>query len=134
PVNYPERAMTRRNTVLATMEHQGEISSKRANKLMSAPLGLKVTEFSNGCVSSKAPFFCDYVRGYLLRSDALGDTKDERLHRLETGGLTIKTTLNMRVQEATDDAVRNRVDAEDNAIGAQAVVLPGSGAVKALSQ
>src|SRR5699024_9731031 len=51
PVSFPEHALTRRNTVLATMEHQGEISEKQAEKAMAAPLGLKLTEFSNGCVN-----------------------------------------------------------------------------------
>ncbi|MGH3449060.1 MAG: transglycosylase domain-containing protein, partial [Nocardioidaceae bacterium] len=134
PVSYPENALSRRNTVLATMEKQGEITTKEADEALAAPLGLKVTEFSNGCVSSKAPFFCDYVRRYLVQSKALGDTEDERQHKLETGGLTIHTTLDPRMQKATDKAVQHRVAPKDQAIGAQAIVQPGTGKVRALSQ
>ncbi|MFC6150395.1 transglycosylase domain-containing protein, partial [Mumia xiangluensis] len=134
PVTYPENALRRRNIVLSAMEAQGLISRATAAKAVTQPLGLKITRFANGCVSTKAPFFCDYVQRYLLQDKSLGKDRDERLHTLETGGLTIKTTLEPKFQRAADKAVHGRVAPTDNAIGAQALVVPGSGAVRALSQ
>ncbi|MBW9214828.1 penicillin-binding protein [Mumia sp. zg.B53] len=134
PVTYPENAMRRRNIVLSAMEAQGLLTRSVVQKAIAQPLGLKITRFSNGCVSTKAPFFCDYVRTYLLQDKSLGKTKDERLHTLETGGLVIKTTLEPTFQRAADKAVSNRVAPTDNAIGAQALVVPGTGAVRALAQ
>ncbi|PJJ57403.1 membrane peptidoglycan carboxypeptidase [Mumia flava] len=134
PVTYPENALRRRNVVLAAMQSQGLITRQVAEKAMSRPLGLKITNFSNGCVSSKAPFFCDYVQRYLLRDESLGKTVDERQYRLEAGGLTIKTTIDLKFQKAADKAVSNRVAPTDSAIGAQALVEPGTGEVRALAQ
>lgn len=134
PVTYPENALRRRNIVLAAMQAQGIITPDVAKTAMGQPLGLKITTFSNGCVSTKAPFFCDYVRRYLLQDKSLGKNEDERLHRIETGGLTIKTTLEPKFQRAADKAVTGRVSPTDNAIGAQALVVPGTGAVRALAQ
>ena len=134
PTSYPENALDRRNTVLATMESQGELRRKVSQKALKAPLGLDITAFSNGCVSSPAAFSCDYVRRWLMKDDALGDTPAERRNKLETGGLTIQTTIDMRIQKATDAAVTDRVAPTDQAIGAQAVVEPGTGKVLALSQ
>ena len=134
PVTYPENALRRRNIVLSAMEAQGLLTRAVVQKAIAQPLGLKITRFSNGCVSTKAPFFCDYVRRYLLQDEALGKNEDERLHALETGGLVIKTTLEPKFQRAADNSVQKRVAPTDNAIGAQALVVPGTGAVRALAQ
>ncbi|MBW9210218.1 penicillin-binding protein [Mumia sp. zg.B21] len=134
PVTYPENALRRRNIVLSAMEAQGLLTRSVVQKAIAQPLGLKITRFSNGCVSTKAPFFCDYVRRYLLQDESLGKNEDERVHTLETGGLVIKTTLEPKFQRAADESVQKRVAPTDDAIGAQALVVPGTGAVRALAQ
>ncbi|MDD9349683.1 transglycosylase domain-containing protein [Mumia sp.] len=134
PVTYPENALRRRNIVLSAMEAQGLLTRSVVQKAIAQPLGLKITRFSNGCVSTKAPFFCDYVRRYLLQDESLGKNEDERVHTLETGGLVIKTTLEPTFQRAADESVQKRVAPTDDAIGAQALVVPGTGAVRALAQ
>ena len=58
----------------------------------------------------------------------------ERRNLLKNGGLTIKTTINMADQEAADNAVKAHVFAKDQAIGALAMVEPGTGNVLALAQ
>ena len=110
------------------------VSRQQARRAMSEPLGLDETSFSNGCVTSPAPFFCDYVHSYLLANPALGKTRREREQTLRTGGLTIHTTVDLRFQRAADQAVRDRVNPTDLAIGGMAMVVPGTGEVKALSQ
>ena len=134
PTDYPKVATERRNVVLARMAELGMIRDRLATKLAKQGLGLDETRVSNGCVSTAAPFFCDYVRRYLMEEDFLGDTRDERQHNLLTAGLTIKTTLDRRMQRATDTSVRNHVNPTDNAIGGMALVVPGTGEVRALSQ
>ena len=54
------------------MAANGKISQKEADDLSAEPLGLKITSFPNGCVTSKAAFSCDYIRRYLLAEPALG--------------------------------------------------------------
>jgi membrane peptidoglycan carboxypeptidase len=135
PNVYPEKALQRRNTVLAVMARLGKITEAQSQKFQDQGLGLKVTEFPNGCVSSKAEFSCDYVRRYLLLQDALGSSVKERQVRLERGGLTIKSNIDLGMQSATDKAVSSTVRATDNgAIAALASVEPGTGKVRALSQ
>ncbi len=134
PTNDPGRARIRRNVVLNRMAELKVIPRERAEKLKARQLGLKVSPARNGCVSSKAPFFCDYVVQYLLDDPSLGDTPQERRTLLNTGGLTVRTTIDMRMQRAADRAVRRHVNKKDRAVGALAMVEPGTGAVRAIAQ
>jgi membrane peptidoglycan carboxypeptidase len=134
PRVYPERALQRRNLVLGAMASNGTISQADAEKLMAEPLGLKITSFPNGCVTSKAAFSCDYIRRYLLAEPALGATVQDRRARLERGGLTIKSSIDVRMQRAINKAVRSTVAPKDRAIGSIALVEPGTGKVRGLSQ
>ena len=60
--------------------------------MVKRPLGLKISQSRNGCLGTKAPFFCDYVRRYLMADRALGRTPADRAQLINSGGLTIKTT------------------------------------------
>jgi membrane peptidoglycan carboxypeptidase len=134
PTNNPDRAKERRDTVLARMADLNVVSQSEARTAEAQRLGLKVTATNNGCVSSPAPFFCDYAVQYLLADPSLGKTVDERRRLLFSGGLTIKTTIDLRYQRAADDSVRRHVHPTDQAIGGLAMVEPGTGQVRALSQ
>jgi membrane peptidoglycan carboxypeptidase len=134
PRVYPERALQRRNTVLAVMAANGKISQQEADKISAEPLGLKLTTFPNGCVTSNAAFSCDYIRRYLLAEPALGATVQDRRARLERGGLTIKSSIDVRMQKAINKAVKSTVAPKDRAIGSIALVEPGTGKVRGLSQ
>ncbi len=134
PRVYPERALQRRNLVLGAMAANNKLSQSEASDLMAEPLGLDVTQFPNGCVTSSAAFSCDYVRRYLLTEPALGATVQERRARLERGGLTIKSSIDVRMQKAINKAVKSTVGAKDKAIGSIALVEPGTGKVRGVSQ
>ncbi|MFT4299718.1 MAG: transglycosylase domain-containing protein [Aeromicrobium sp.] len=134
PNVYPERSLQRRNTVLSVMADQGKISASESQELQATGLDLHVTEFPNGCVSSTAAFSCDYARRYLLDEPALGSTVEERRERLERGGLTIKSNIDLNMQTAINDAVAASVTPTENAIGALALVEPGSGKVRGVAQ
>ncbi|MDP3966820.1 MAG: transglycosylase domain-containing protein [Nocardioides sp.] len=134
PTNNREAARTRRDVVLNRMAQLGVVSDEDAQQALERPLGLKVSAARDGCISSAAPFFCDYARRYLLADQALGETKEERAQLLNTAGLTITTTIDLRMQRAADRATTEAVDATAQAIGALALVQPRTGAVKALSQ
>ncbi|HJR89755.1 MAG TPA: transglycosylase domain-containing protein [Aeromicrobium sp.] len=136
PKRSPERATQRRNTVLAVMAEQGKISPAEAQRLMAEPLGLKITAFAAGCASAanNAAFACDYIRRYLLQEPALGQTVAERAAVLERGGLTIESTIDPSMQRAIHAAVTSTVAPTDRAIGAQALVEPGTGKVRGIAQ
>lgn len=134
PTNAPDRALARRNVVLDRMAQLKVITEKEATEAKASPLGLHVQQSRNGCVNSTAPFFCDYLLNVLLKDRSLGATVTDREALLKSGGLTIKTTLDLRYQKAADAAVAAHVAPTDRAIGALAMVEPGTGAVKALAQ
>jgi membrane peptidoglycan carboxypeptidase len=134
PTNNPEEALQRRNVVLSRMAELNVIPRPAARKAARRDLGLQVSPTRNGCVGVNGEFFCDYVREYLLADPALGRTRADREQLLEAGGLTIETTLDPAMQTGADTAVRNRVNPTDQAIGGLAMVVPGTGEVRALAQ
>jgi membrane peptidoglycan carboxypeptidase len=134
PNVYPERALQRRNIVLAVMAKLGKIPDAYAEKLEAAPLALKITKYPNGCVSTKAEFSCDYIRRYLLKQPSIGTDVQDRLQRLERGGMTIKTNIDVRMQKAINHAVSSTVSPTDKAIAAMALVEPGTGKVRGVAQ
>jgi membrane peptidoglycan carboxypeptidase len=134
PTNDPGRARDRRDLVLSRMAELNVISASEAAAATERGLGLKLTPSRNGCVSSIAPFFCDYVREYLVQDEGLGRTTEAREQLLTSGGLTIKTTLDPRFQRAADASVAEHVNPTDRAIGGLAMVEPRSGDVRALAQ
>jgi membrane peptidoglycan carboxypeptidase len=134
PTRTPERTIERRDVVLDRMAELHVISQKKADKTKAGKLGLKPQRPINGCVSSRAPFFCNYVVEYLLTDKALGRNKADRDRLLKSGGLKIYTTIDLDDQKAADAAVQSHVQPTDQAIGALAMVEPGTGDVKAIAQ
>jgi membrane peptidoglycan carboxypeptidase len=136
PKRAPDRATQRRNTVLSVMAAQGKLDQAEADKLMAEPLDLKLTPFAAGCASAtdEASFACDYVRRYLLQEPVLGQTVADRAAVLERGGLTIESTIDPRMQLAIGAAVKSTVAPTDSAIGAQALIEPGTGKVRGIAQ
>ena len=134
PTNSPDRARKRRDIVVERMAELDVIEQKRADSVTKRGLGLDVQPSTNGCLNSRTPLFCDYVVNYLLQDRALGRNVKQRKQLILTGGLTIRTTVNLKYQQATDRAVSDNVYPKEQAIGALAVVEPGTGEVKAISQ
>jgi membrane peptidoglycan carboxypeptidase len=134
PTSFPDKALQRRDIVLDRMAQLNVVSSQAAAAAHATKLNLKVIPTPNGCLGSKAAFFCDYVRRYLLADPSLGATVDDRQRLLNSGGLTIQTTLNLADQRAADKATAAHVHPTDQAIGALAMVQPGTGAVLGISQ
>ncbi|GAA5142584.1 transglycosylase domain-containing protein [Nocardioides marinquilinus] len=134
PTDHPDRAIARRDVVLDRMAELDVISEKRADAVKAKKLKLRPQTSPRGCLNSTAPLYCSYVLEYLLKDRSLGNNESERQRLLNTGGLTIRTNLNLEWQDDADRAVRGNVRATDDAIGALAIVEPGTGQVKAISQ
>jgi membrane peptidoglycan carboxypeptidase len=134
PTNSPDAALERRNVVLDRMAELNVISRAKAERTKKMKLGLHVIPAKNGCLNSRAPFFCDYAVNWLLHDPRLGKTVEDRKKLLKSGGLVIHTTIDMRDQQAADTSVSHHVFPTDQAIGALAMVEPGTGNVKAIAQ
>lgn len=134
PTENPRAARQRRDLVLDRMGELGMIPRARAARAQRSGLDMSITPTPNGCVDSVAPFFCDYVHQYLIENRILGPTVKAQERVLTTRGLSIATSLDTRMQRAADTSVRRHVYPTDEAIGALAMVEPGTGAVRALAQ
>ena len=138
PLRNPENATQRRNLIIKRMADLGYISREQADRASSVPMDevLNPTRTSNGCTSSYAPFFCDYVLQTILTSDAFGETPEEREAFLRRGGYTIRTTLDPKVQAAATDAVNEYIPPTDESRKAAAVSMiePGTGNIIAMTQ
>ncbi|GAA4591929.1 transglycosylase domain-containing protein [Planotetraspora phitsanulokensis] len=131
-----DRLRARRNTVLDRMAELKKITPEQAAAAKKKPLGYKDTPLPGGCESSKYPYFCMYVRADILTNpafSAFGKTADARDQFLKRGGLTIKTTLDPKMQAAADKAIKDRVYATDNPVASEALVVPGTGEIKAMA-
>ena len=96
PRRFPERAIQRRNTVIALMYHEGYINVEQERLAEAYPLRL-----ANRTESGElAPYFVEWVRNQL--EDQFGD-------RLYTDGLKIYTTLDIGMQQAAERAMEKQM-------------------------
>jgi membrane peptidoglycan carboxypeptidase len=138
PTQYPERAQNRRDDVLNAMVDTGYITQAQADetKAISVTDDLDPAELPNGCTSSIAPFFCDYVLTVLKNDPVFGETPEDRQRLLDIGGLTIKTTLDRKAQVASQKAVEDRIPYDDPSGKAASITMirPGTGEITAMAQ
>lgn len=137
PVTHTQRALDRRDVVLNQMVKWGMISEDTATEAKREKFKpSQVNHTPNGCIASKYPFLCDYVRLTLLSSDmpSMGDTQEERLNRLNRGGLTIQTLIDPVAQDSAEAAVAKQISPTDAAIGASVLIQPSTGLIVAMAQ
>lgn len=96
PKVYPENSLERRNMVLEKMYQQGYISEAQMlegqQQALPAPSDIEPPR-----IDSKAPYFTAYLRQQLL--ERYGASK------AFYGGLKVKSTLDLHLQEAAEEAV-----------------------------
>jgi membrane peptidoglycan carboxypeptidase len=138
PTQYPERAESRRNLVLQSMVGAGYITQEVANDAMAVEIesDLNPATLPNGCTSSIAPFFCDYVLTVLKNDPVFGETPEDRERLLNLGGLTIRTTLDKKAQLSSQKAVEEKIPFDDPSGKAAAITMvrPGTGEITAMAQ
>ncbi len=98
PKIYPENTLTRRNIVLEKMYEQGYITQTQfeegTQQALPSPDDIQPPK-----LDSKAPYFTAWLRQQLV--DRYGAAKTF------FGGLKVKTTLDLRLQEAAEEAVNS---------------------------
>lgn len=128
PNTHPQDALQRRNLVIDLMASPGNnirITEADAERAKKQPLGVlsPLGRPPNGCVSigdgATDGFFCKYVLSYLERA---GFDRD----KLETGGYTIRTTMDRKATDAAKTAAEAQVPTRTPGIAnSMAVVEPG---------
>ncbi len=136
PVNDEAEATKRRNTVLRRMAEVGDVSRAEADKAMKEPLGLKVSQPKNGCITAVkgASFFCKYVEKVFLSDPVFGKTKEARAKLWNQGGLTVRTTLDPKSQDSVEESIKKHVYKSDKVAAASTLVEPGTGKILAMGQ
>ncbi|WP_336212087.1 transglycosylase domain-containing protein [Nonomuraea sp. LPB2021202275-12-8] len=125
--------LERRNIVLDRMAVLENITPQEAAEAKAKKLGYKDVKFPGGCEVSDFPYFCLYVQNEILLNEDFGKTAKDRLKLLQRGGLTIKTTIDPKMQKAADKAIKKWVSSKDKPIAAQAMIVPGTGEIKAMA-
>ncbi|MGB2624267.1 MAG: PBP1A family penicillin-binding protein [Candidatus Acidiferrum sp.] len=105
PLSDPARALARRNLVLRRMEEEGKISPAEEEAAVKTPLGLHLQFPRNDL----APYFFEEIRKYLESTYGT-----EAVHER---GLRVYTTLNVKMQRAANQAVRDGLHSYDRRHG-----------------
>jgi penicillin-binding protein 1A len=106
PINYPERALKRRNLVINNMLEDGKITAEAAGRAKTAPLALHIQP-----ENSPAPYFVEEVRRYLEKKYGADEVHE--------GGLRVYTSLDLDLQRAATHAVLDGLAAYERRHGWQ---------------
>src|SRR3954451_9093605 len=98
PKAYPENALERRNLVLEKMAQQGYVSEEQMREGQEQALP-PASSIEPPTLDSKAPYFTAYLRQQLV--ERYGASK------AFFGGLKVKSTLDLRLQEKAEEAVNS---------------------------
>jgi penicillin-binding protein 1A len=105
PRRHPDKALERRNLVLALMEEQGRVPRRMAEEAKKTPLGLSPAPRQARVESGLAPWFVEQVRHEL----------EERFGpELYTRSLRIVTTLDSAAQRAAEEELRGQLKRVEN--------------------
>jgi penicillin-binding protein 1A len=121
PITHPEESLDRRNLVLGRMVTEGYITQSRADAIRREPI--EVVRRVKPHISD-APDFVKYVRTQLI-----GEFGAEEVL---TGGLRVRTTLDLDWQRAAEEAIAARLPEPDDPFVALVAIDPRSGAIRAI--
>jgi len=105
PILHAQRALARRNIVLDRMARADKITQAQATQAIALPLALHVEAPHN----TLAPYFVEDIRKYLE-----GTYGTQTVHER---GLRVYTTLNVGMQRAANQAIRDGLHAYDRRHG-----------------
>jgi len=118
-------AKVRRDFVLQAMVDRGWLTAKEGRAAMARKLGISWAAKRQGIANSKAPFFLEKVRQYLV-----GRYGAEAVN---LGGLRVKTTLDMNLQALANATVKRALnDPAHDPKAALVSIDPRTGAVRAM--
>jgi penicillin-binding protein 1A len=102
PVLNPDRALQRRNTVLAQLVKHGKLPQARYDKLKEQPLKLDFERQPE--VLGPAPHLAEHLKRWLL------EWADKHDYNIYADGLVVHTTIDSRLQEFANKAVQEQAD------------------------
>ena len=121
PIRNPNDALARRNEVLQAMLTHGYITQKEFRAAVAAPLGLKPGTLYS---AQRHPNFFGWATQQLVQR--FGE------RRVEAGGLQVRTTLDLRLQNEARAAAASVLRVKTDPAAALVAIDPRTGAVKAM--
>jgi membrane peptidoglycan carboxypeptidase len=135
PIRNPSAALDRRDVVLNRMVELKLITLDQAKEAKKTGFDQKLVQKTrNGCVGTRYPFLCDYVRRTLLNTPSLGKTADDRENMINRGGLVIQTAIDPKIQDLAQKKVSAVVGPRDPVISTMNMIQPGTGLMIAMAQ
>ncbi len=101
PVNHPDRALRRRNTVFNQMEKYGYLEKAACDSLKQIPIVLDYQVITHN--RGQATYFREYLRKYLE------EWCEKKGVNMYNDGLKIYTTLDSKIQRHAEDAVKEHM-------------------------
>jgi penicillin-binding protein 1A len=92
PINFPERALRRRNLVINNLLEDGKITAEEAGHAKATPLRLNIQQ-----EHSPAPYFVEEVRRYLEKKYGTDEVHE--------GGLRVYTSLDLDLEKTATQAM-----------------------------
>jgi penicillin-binding protein 1A len=123
--DHAASAKVRRDYILQAMVDRGWLTAKKGRAAMASKLGISWKTRPQGIANSDAPFFLEKVRQYLVARYGA--------EAVNLGGLRVRTTLDLKMQEQADQTVKRILDNPKSDPKAALVSIdPGNGAVRAM--
>jgi len=107
PKRYPERTKQRRDQVFVQMVKNGMLTVAEKDSLQQIPLQLEFRPQSH--TAGLAPYFREYLRGYMKEWIKDYEKRTGRELDLYSGGLKIYTTINAEMQQNAEEAVQEHL-------------------------
>lgn len=124
PINNPEAAKKRQKTVLLLMKNNGVITEEEMNEAYDTELSYY------GKTSDNNLEYINYFRDAVI--EELYNIKSIPNSLIETGGLKIYTTLDLKAQEKLETAVKEQMNSDSELQVAGMMMDPNDGGVMAL--
>ena len=118
----------RRNQVLTAMVDEGYLDAAAAGDAVAHPVAVAPPRAREPA----EPHVVEAVKREFLADPTFGDTREARARLLFSGGLTISTSIDPRLQAAAAEAVATHISADAGPTAAIAAVNPVTGQVRAL--
>jgi penicillin-binding protein 1A len=134
PLNDPTAALARRKIVLSDMVQLHDLTLTDYQKYLSAPLPTD-TSVQRPQEPAAAPYFTSWLRPQILNAVGLdrGVPANVAEYRAYYGGLKIRTTLDLKLQQAADQAISQELPTGENLPSASLVAIDNkTGEVRAM--
>ncbi len=131
PYNHLDKAVNRRNLVLATMRDNGVISDADYQQAKAETVKLAPEKTISQTADCFAPYFVDYIK----RQELERRYGAEDAARMLKAGMIIYTTLDPRMQKVAEDEVSQQIKANKSRNideGALVSIDPKTGYIKAM--